>query len=260
MKMRIMRDIVTLITDFGGEDSYVAEMKGVLLELRPQIEIVDITHSIPDFDRETARFQLWRSYRWFPKQTCHLAIVDPGVGGPRKNLFVQTELGNFLGPDNGVLDWAVADAEKRSGKAAAIYEIPVPEGVAPTFYGRDVFVPFLAQFLTGHPLRLNRLESFELKPFPSPKTNKEGFRAPVIHVDKFGNLVLAISPFEVAEPSVLVKKKKLSVYSHYQAIPKANVGLIAGSHGLWEIAAAGASAAKKTGLKKGDEVVLQKKR
>ena len=80
MKMNSMKDIVTFLTDFGLEDSYVAEMKGVLWDLRPQAEIVDITHGIPSFDKDSGRFQLWRSYRWFPKQTCHVAVVDPGVG------------------------------------------------------------------------------------------------------------------------------------------------------------------------------------
>ena len=257
MKMNSMKDIVTFLTDFGLEDSYVAEMKGVLWDLRPQAEIVDITHGIPSFDKDSGRFQLWRSYRWFPKQTCHVAVVDPGVGGNRRNLFIQTELGNFLGPDNGILDWAVEDAEKRSEKPAAIYEIPTPEGISPTFYGRDVFVPFLAQFLAGHPFRLNRLESLERKAFPSPKKMKDSFKTQIIHVDKFGNGVLATSPFEVAEPTGVFKKKKLGIYSHYQAIPKGKAGLIPGSHGLWEIAAAGASAQKLLGFKKGDEVVLQ---
>jgi len=254
-----MRDIVTLITDFGGEDSYVAEMKGVLLESRPQVELVDITHSIPSFDKEAARFQLWRAYRWFPKHTCHLAIVDPGVGGERKNIFVQTEFGNFLGPENGILDWAIDDAEKRSQKQAAVYEIPVPDGVSPTFYGRDVFIPFLGHFLNGQPLRLNRLEDFKHAVFPLCKKLKDSFKATVLHVDKFGNGVLNISPFELSDPVLIYNKKKLSVFSHYQAITKGGAGLVAGSHGLWEIAAAARSASQILGFKKGDEVILQKK-
>ncbi|NBT58953.1 hypothetical protein EBT16_09245 [bacterium] len=257
MKMKPMKDIVTLTTDFGLEDSYVAEMKGVLLEIWPQAEVVDITHSIPSFDKDAVRFQLWRSYRWFPKQTCHLAVVDPGVGGDRKNLFVQTELGNFLGPNNGILDWAVTDAEKRSQKAAMVYEIPAPEGVPPTFYGRDVFIPFLGQFLTGQPLRLNRIESLQFKKFPESKKLKNSFKSQIISIDKFGNGVLAISTFEVSKPELIWKKKKLGVFSHYQAIPKGKAGLVQGSHGLWEIAASSASAAKLLGFKKGDEVVLQ---
>ena len=118
-------------------------------------------------------------------------------------------------------------------------------------------MPFLAQFLAGHPFRLNRLESLERKAFPSPKKMKDSFKTQIIHVDKFGNGVLATSPFEVAEPTGVFKKKKLGIYSHYQAIPKGKAGLIPGSHGLWEIAAAGASAQKLLGFKKGDEVVLQ---
>jgi S-adenosylmethionine hydrolase len=257
MKMQLMRDIVTLMTDFGWEDSYVSEMKGVLLEKRPLVEIVDITHSIPSFDKSTARFQLWRAYRWFPKQTCHLAIVDPGVGGDRKNLFIQTELGNFLGPDNGILSWAVEDAEKRSKKPAMVYEIPPIENISPTFYGRDLFIPFLAHFLSGQALRLNRLDSFEREGFPENKKTKNTLRTKVIHVDKFGNGVLAVSPFEFPEVCLNWKKNKVVVYPHYQAIPKKKAGLIAGSHGMWEIAAASASAAKMLGFKKDDEVVLQ---
>ena len=252
-----MRDIVTFLTDFGVEDSYVSEMKGVLLEGRPQAEMVDITHNIPSFDKSTARFQLWRAYRWFPKQTCHVAIVDPGVGGERKNLFIQTDLGNFLGPDNGILDWAVDDAERRSKKPASVYEIPTADEISPTFYGRDVFIPFLAQFLSGQPLRLNRLETFQKEGFPEIKKLKNGIKTKIIHVDKFGNGVLAVSPYELPEPSLNWKKNKLQVYPNYQAVPPKRAGLIAGSHGLWEIAAASASAAKILGFKKDDEVVLQ---
>jgi S-adenosylmethionine hydrolase len=257
MKILPMRDIVTLMTDFGLKDSYVAEMKGVFLDLRPQAEVIDLTHEIPSFDKDVARFQLWRSYRWFPKQACHLVVVDPGVGGERKNLFIQTELGNFIGPDNGVLDWAVEDAEKRSQKECAVYEISVPEGVAATFYGRDVFIPFLARYLAGYPQKLNRLEGWRPAAFPVPKKQKKTVKAKIIHVDKFGNGVLSLSPFEVDNPKGEWKKKKLKVYSHYQAIPKGAVGLISGSHGLWELAGASASAAKLLSFEKGDEVVLQ---
>jgi S-adenosylmethionine hydrolase len=186
-----------------------------------------------------------------------LVVVDPGVGGERKNLFIQTELGNFIGPDNGVLDWAVQDVVKRTQKEAAIYEIPVPEGVPPTFYGRDVFIPFLARYLAGHPQKLNRLENWKPEPFPICKKQKKTVRTQVIHVDKFGNGVLSLSPFEVENPKGEWKKKKLKVYSHYQAIPKGAVGLVSGSHGLWELAGASASAAKLLSFEKGDEVVLQ---
>lgn len=251
-----MKDIVTLLTDFGLTDSYVAEMKGVLLGWHPQVSIVDITHGIPSFDKQAAALQLWRSYRWFPKQTCHIAIVDPGVGSSRKNLFIQTELGNFIGPDNGILYWAVEDAEKRSGKQAAIYEIPTPAEIAPTFYGRDVFVPFVSDFLNGKQLRLERLESMQGSAFPAAKKEKKQFRANVIYVDKFGNGVISISPREIQNPTLVLGKKKMSHYSHYQAIPKKTVGLVPGSHGLWEMAAAEASAEKLLGFKKGDEVIL----
>ena len=115
-------------------------------------------------------------------------------------------------------------------------------------------MPFLRDFLSGKQLRLERLESLQGNSFPHAKKEKKGFRAKIIYVDKFGNGVISISPNEIVSPTAQLGKKRLETYSHYQAIPPKKVGLIPGSHGLWEIAAYEASAHKLLGFKRGDEV------
>src|SRR5689334_17338345 len=102
-----MPNLVTLMTDFGLKDSYVAEVKGVILSQVPSATIVDITHEVPPYQITAGAFQLLRSYRWFPASAYHLCVVDPGVGTDRRCLFVRTAYGSFIGPDNGVLMWAV---------------------------------------------------------------------------------------------------------------------------------------------------------
>ena len=167
-----MPQLVTLLTDFGTEDSYVAEMKAILFSQLPTLNVVDITHHIPPFDIERGAFQLLRSYGWFPAPTYHLAVVDPGVGSQRKCLYISTAHGHFIGPDNGVLLWAVRDAERRKKKPALIYEIPVPPETLPTFNGRDVLAPFLANLLRGKKMRLRRLEQMAGREFPLPQKRK----------------------------------------------------------------------------------------
>src|SRR5918998_5769745 len=138
-----MRPIITLLTDFGTADGYVAEMKGVLLTRAPEALVVDVTHDVPPQDVEAARLALARYWRRFPRGTVHLAVVDPGVGSERAALAVESD-GRFLvGPDNGVLSPALLAAGARAVR------LPVPPSAAPTFHGRDVFAPAAAALAAG---------------------------------------------------------------------------------------------------------------
>src|SRR5215208_6408974 len=127
-----MRAILTLLTDFGTADGYVGEMKGVLLSLVPDAEVVDISHDVPPQDVEHARLTLARVWRRFPLGTAHLVVVDPGVGSARAALAVAAE-GRFLvGPDNGVLSPSLLAGDAR------VVRIRVPVSASATFHGRDV--------------------------------------------------------------------------------------------------------------------------
>src|SRR5262245_18985246 len=120
--------LITLLTDFGLADAYVGEMKAVLLSSKKPPNIVDITHQITPFDIRNGAFQLLRSYDFFPEDTFHLAVVDPGVGSDRNCIYVKTERYHFIGPDNGLLIWAIRECERRDKKKAEAYIIPVEKG------------------------------------------------------------------------------------------------------------------------------------
>src|SRR4030081_3218397 len=141
-----MTRIVTLLTDFGTTDGYVGELKGVLATGAPGVSIVDVAHDIPPHDVDGARLALARYWRRFPEGAVHLVVVEPGVGGIRAAIAVESE-GRFLvGPDNGVLSPALLHA------GARCIALPVPHSASPTFHGRDLFAPVAAQLATGVPL------------------------------------------------------------------------------------------------------------
>src|SRR5688572_32555466 len=127
--------IITLLTDFGTADGYVAEMKGVLLSSAPGVQVVDLSHDVSPHDVDAARLAVARYWRRFPAGTVHVVVVDPGVGSSRAPLAVSSD-GRFLvGPDNGVLSPSLLAAGSRG------VALRVPGSAAPTFHGRDVFAP-----------------------------------------------------------------------------------------------------------------------
>ncbi len=250
--------IVTLLTDFGLQDSYVAEVKGVLLSAEAKLTLVDITHMVPPYNIEHGAFQLLRSYGRFPKGTLHLAVVDPGVGTSRRCLYVRTKHHSFVGPDNGVLRWAVRDAEARDGKKAAVFEIPVPAQTGPTFHGRDIFAPFAARAALKAPRGLKKRESMEGRDLPPFRRVGNKAIGEVIANDHFGNLVtsLPLSLGEPAEGRIADRGIRLLPVDSYQLIPAGETSLVRGSHGFWEIACREASAMERLRVKKGAEVTV----
>jgi S-adenosyl-L-methionine hydrolase (adenosine-forming) len=250
-----MAQIITLLTDFGTRDSYVAEMKGVLLSQLPSATLVDITHDIRPYQIEEAAFNLLRTYAWFPASTFHLVVVDPGVGSNRKCLFVKTAHGNFVGPDNGVLLWAIRDSEKYKKKAAVAYEIPVSERAAPTFHGRDVFAPFICEYLRGKKQRLKRVSTLEGREFPLPAHGVGKISGEVLYEDQFGNTVTNI-PTGKSNVRAIFGKYQVDTAPNYDSIAPGKVALLRGSHGFWEFAGSQDSAAKQLRLKKGDAITL----
>src|SRR5450830_863422 len=138
-----MKRIITLLTDFGTADGYVGEMKGVLATGAPDCALVDIAHDLPAHDVEAGRLALARYWHRFPVGTVHLAVVDPGVGGARAALAVESEGRMLVGPDNGILSPAMLHP------GARCVTLPVPAAAAPTFHARDVFAPAAAQLASG---------------------------------------------------------------------------------------------------------------
>src|SRR5262245_27212069 len=130
-----MRTIITLLTDFGTADGYVGEMKGVLLSLAPDADILDISHDIAPQDVDGARLTVARVWRRLPRGMIHLVVVDPGVGSSRSGLVVRSDDRFLVGPDNGVLSPALLAAGSR------VIALPLSPTASPTFHGRDVFAP-----------------------------------------------------------------------------------------------------------------------
>src|SRR5436190_23539094 len=143
--------LVTLLTDFGTADWFVASMKGVLARLAPGTGIIDITHDISPGDMRAGAFALAASYRFFPKGTVHVAVVDPGVGSDRRAIAVRTTNYHFVGPDNGLLSWALKREEIKTVRAlenTAYLLHPISH----TFHGRDIFAPVAAHLSRGVPI------------------------------------------------------------------------------------------------------------
>src|SRR5687768_13136661 len=181
-----MRPIITLLTDFGTADGYVAEMKGVILTRAPEASLVDVTHDVPPQDVECGRLALARYWRRFPPGTVHVAVVDPGVGTARAALAVESDGRWLVGPDNGVLSPALLVAGARA------VTLPIPSTAAPTFHARDVFAPAAADLALGAGLDWLGSPALELvvRRTPEPRRRPNGsIEGQVITVDRFGNAI-----------------------------------------------------------------------
>lgn len=178
--------IVTLLTDFGQTDSYVAEMKGAILSRVADVAVVDITHEVPPGNVRAGQYLLARTWRHFPRGTIHVAVVDPAVGTSRRALGAADGGHYFVAPDNGLLSFL--------STAARYVALPVPPGAAPTFHGRDVFAPAAASLAMDVGLEsLGRsVADPHRAPLPEPRTDGTTVVGEVVYVDRFGTLVTNI--------------------------------------------------------------------
>ena len=245
--------LITFLTDYGLNDSYVAEVKGVLLSRVPDATIVDITHLIPPGDIRSAAYVLGRAWRSFPEGTVHLAVVDPGVGTARAALAVRSHGHVFVGPDNGLFSYVLT-----CGPFEAV-TLETPEKAAPTFHGRDLFAPAAARILMGYPLHLlGSPASSDLVRLTAGAPHYEGkvVVGEVIYVDRFGTLVTNLTTEEVPHYAVL-ETNDLEVGRLQKTFGDvASGGLVSyvGSGGLVEIAVRDGSAARRLGNGVGHEV------
>src|SRR5690348_5889237 len=193
-----MATLITLLTDFGAADSYVAEVKGVLLSQVHGVVLVDITHQVPPGDVRAAQYILSRVWYRFPQGSVHLAVVDPGVGTDRRALAASTAGHFFVAPDNGLLSFLPADAH--------FVALPIPEAAAPTFHARDVFAPAAGQLALGASLSHvgHPISDAHRSPLPAPREDGGVVVGEVIYVDRFGTLISNV-PGEAVEPGVRIK-------------------------------------------------------
>ncbi|MCU0496809.1 MAG: SAM-dependent chlorinase/fluorinase [Anaerolineae bacterium] len=183
--------MIALLTDFGIEDIYIGVMKGVIHGLHPGAHTVDLTHGIEPQNVRQAAFALLNAYRYFPKGTVFLVVVDPGVGSTRRPIAVKAGDYYFVAPDNGVLSYALAEL----GETSEAIEIQVSDdGVSKTFHGRDVFAPTAARLLKGDALTSLGTSITHLFTLPQPPLYIDGKQVigEIVHIDRFGNLITNI--------------------------------------------------------------------
>lgn len=201
---------VVLLTDFGVKDAYVGMMKGVLQQLCPGVTMIDLTHAIPPQDVRQAAFVLWTAFRYFPKDTVFLVVVDPGVGSERKPVAIRADGYHFVGPDNGVFGDVLATLDEWD--AVTIDESQaLAEGLTATFHGRDLFAPTAARLAAGSSLSdlgtpLETLVEQEPSRFIITPTTVEG---EITYIDHFGNVISSIGTCQWQEDGQLRLEPRL---------------------------------------------------
>jgi S-adenosylmethionine hydrolase len=258
---------ITLLTDFGTADYFVAAMKGVILSYNPAARIVDITHDVPVQDVESAAFTLLAAHRAFPKGTIHVAVVDPGVGSDRRAILVKAAGQFFVGPDNGIFSYVCDESEPK------VFHVADPiwfrQPVSDTFNGRDVFAPLASWLSLGAtPKRIGKeINDYVRLPSLQPDTNQNGIiTGRIIHIDHFGNCVTNITRNELTEAMINdgfrleIKGQRIHELRRFFAEETREKKLFCvwGSAGFLEIAAKNQSAAKLLQAKRGDPVVVMR--
>jgi S-adenosylmethionine hydrolase len=244
--------VITLLTDFGTSDSYVAEMKAVLHSAVADLVIVDVSHDVVQGDVRSAQYLLARSWHWFPRGSVHVAVVDPGVGTERRALAVERQGHHFVAPDNGlltsVLDGAHAVELEISAKAAA------------TFHGRDVFAPAAARLANGEALRTlgPRVVHPHRDPIATPMKGDRRLVGEVVYIDRFGTLItnLPREAFAVTRGVRVGGEFDVQVGRTFRDVEQGELVAFVGSAGTVEIAARDRSATQVTGVGVGGEVSL----
>jgi S-adenosylmethionine hydrolase len=257
--------IITLTTDFGLEDSYVAEMKAIILSISPKAKIVDITHKIEKFNIRMGAYVLAAACPYFPKGTIHVAVIDPGVGTKRKAILIQTKNGWFIGPDNGVLTLAVKGQSIRH-----IYRIENSRFMLPrisnTFHGRDIFAPAAAYLANGTPPSGfgREIHKIVMPKFAKIIKRKNALTGEVIHTDGFGNIITNLREEDLEimgmKKTVNLKLKdtrlKLKLCKAYSEVKAQQPLAIIGSHNFLEITINQGNAAENFQTRVGDKVTL----
>jgi S-adenosyl-L-methionine hydrolase (adenosine-forming) len=254
-----MRGIITITTDFG--EVYPAVMKGVMASIAPDCRLIDVTNALPAGDVRRGAFVLRYASGYFPAGTTHLAVVDPGVGSDRRALVIRGERYSFAGPDNGLL----MPAARAQGEFK-VYELTrldfFTSKVSPVFHGRDVFAPAAALIASGQPVPgLREVRDPVSLDFGTPKIEGDSITGRVIYADDFGNLVTNIGADALqglcylGEPLDVNGWPATFVRSYYEG-REGELMVLAGSHGMAEIAYKGGSAAAMAGLAADAEVVI----
>ncbi|MFQ6121698.1 MAG: S-adenosyl-l-methionine hydroxide adenosyltransferase family protein [Dehalococcoidales bacterium] len=270
-----MAAIITLTTDFGLADAYVAAMKGVILSINPEAKLIDICHSIRPQNISQAAFVLSTAYQFFPKRTIHVVVVDPGVGTERRAIILRTPLADFVAPDNGVLSYVIQQSSSKpiNVNRQQVELAPELEAVAitkpqfwrspvsSTFHGRDIFAPVAAQLSLGSPPVDfgETITSLIMIPLSRPyKTAADTLAGHVLHIDNFGNLITNIKSDDLPKQTVTIEvgNQLIRGLSHTYEEGRGLLALI-GSSGYLEISLKGGSASAFLNAEAGSEVKIR---
>lgn len=274
--------IVGLLTDFGTVDTYVGVMKGVILSIAPNAQIVDITHAVQPQNVQQGAFLLMSAFRYFPPGTVFVVVVDPGVGSSRRAVAVQAGGYTFVAPDNGVLSYALAAFSEWQA-----YELTNPvyqlAKVSTSFHGRDIFAPAAAHIVVGTALPELGAEAHDLVTLKTPRLDvqTETVVGEVLHVDTYGNVVTSIgalnwdgSDMLELRPRFMDGSRTLSfkagtasvvrgnamirgIHRSFSDVPRGALLAMVGSSGQLELAVNHGNAAEQLQLMLGDEIRLQ---
>lgn len=261
----MLRSVITLTSDFGLRDPYVAEMKAVILSINPKATVVDITHEIEKFNVRMGAYVLASASAYFPRGTIHVAVVDPGVGTKRRPVLVQMNGSYYVGPDNGLLALA---AKNRS--VERIYEISNRKLMLPrissTFHGRDVFAPAAAHLANGMlPANFGpEIRDIVMPEFARIVERKNMLVGEVLHVDNFGNIITNFGESELNQISTKTAIKlrlknvrlKLKLCKAYADVNANEPLAIVGSHDFLEISINQGNAAEAFKIHDGDKIML----
>jgi S-adenosyl-L-methionine hydrolase (adenosine-forming) len=258
--------IITLTTDFGLNDHFVGAIKGVILEIVPEAQIVDISHAVQPFDILDGALTISQAYSYFPSGTVHMVIVDPGVGTARRPIILNGERHIFVAPDNGVLS-LIYDREQRTSVRHITADHYFLQPRSNTFHARDVFAPVVAYLAKAIPPDRFGEEITDYVRFGAPRPkpiDERTLRGVVLKVDRFGNLVTNITPqdapqifeatprpFKIAIGNKATANRICTNYA--EGAPGEVFGII-GSMGFLEISTNRGSALQILGAGKGSEV------
>ena len=248
--------LISLLTDFGLQDTFVAEMKAVILSICPEARIIDISHLVKKFDIKMGSFLLARAAPYFPNGTIHIAVVDPGVGGKRRPIVVQTPRSIFVGPDNGLIIPAA-----RADGALHVYKVThrsiMRNEISATFEGRDIFAPVGAHLARGlSATEVGReITNYIAAPFDEPTFEGRTAICEIVHIDSFGNVVTNL-PRSLFHRLKLKQTRKVRISMNktrltarfvrtYADLGQNELGILIGSHGFVEVACRERSAAKR---------------
>jgi hypothetical protein len=257
--------IITFTTDFGMTEHYVGTMKGVVLSINTAIRIVDITNAVQSYDVLDGALAISQAYRFFPSETIHIVVVDPGVGTARRPLLVRTEKHFFIAPDNGVLSFVYEQEQERLEVRHVTAEHYFLQPVSNTFHGRDVFAAVAGWLSKGIERSAFGEVITDYVRFAAPKPKPmagNSVKGVVLKVDKFGNMITNIKPQDLpqlfepeAQFRIIIGKSEISkMKTAYAQGTPGEVFAILGSMGYLEIATNRGMAARMVGADKGSDV------